>query len=624
VEGALVGVDPGGRLVMALEALAQLCQSDQAGRDMEAQEGFKTMFTLIAIEETPIRARLAILFQRCADTMNRSDNQFVERVIMPQVMYSLSWAQNDDDKCRACGAIAVLAQTIDGADKKLLEEGVPWKLVKWLKAACADGVERLKRALCQAIGELASTQQNMETLMQAGVLEALLQASATEDVATQGMAGTTLARLASWSQDVRDIVLEEGGTKLMLALVDESDDVSVLRLASEGLAFLALNHETRDDFVEPETFAKLQSLAAKDDPAVNYGVAVAMHHALKREKTDFDDDEKAALKRLQLQTEGQVPKEQVDAKYEELREKAKAREAATDAFRVKFVNKEGVKRLLLKLLNASSSLSVHNLIADIMVALAMNQENRGKLVQQGAIKLCLSLGLEETTVEKQTKKPLPWAKGGDKPEVVNHSEVAVKAGLCIAKIAVSTNPALFPADQVGTLIKPLLRAAGDPNELGQFESAMALTNIASLGQEMRSRIVQMGGWRTMEYLCASDNFMVTRAAIGALCNLVLCEEIFRKMLDEDKDWDTRSKFIRIFIVLSGSDDEDTVRYAIGGLANLVAHNDDVAAMAVKCGVIKRMAEALTAASVPCRSLSPLPSGHIRCAVPGLSRVWWSL
>ena len=52
----------------------------------------------------------------------------------------------------------------------------------------------------------------------------------------------------------------------------------------------------------------------------------------------------------------------------------------------------------------------------------------------------------------------------------------------------------------------------DGNELAHFEAALALTNLASLGHELKLTILRNKGWMQMEYLCSSDNLQVSNPA----------------------------------------------------------------------------------------------------------------
>jgi hypothetical protein len=68
---------------------------------------------------------------------------------------------------------------------------------------------------------------------------------------------------------------------------------------------------------------------------------------------------------------------------------------------------------------------------------------------------------------------------------------------------------------------PLLDLVNGESELGQFEASLALTNLASLGPDIKLSIVRNRGWHQMEYLCSSTNTLVQRAATGATLSLSL-------------------------------------------------------------------------------------------------------
>ena len=71
----------------------------------------------------------------------------------------------------------------------------------------------------------------------------------------------------------------------------------------------------------------------------------------------------------------------------------------------------------------------------------------------------------------------------------------------IAKVLVTTNPNLLtPAQRMGA-IAPLLRLCREPksSNLEQFEALLALTNIASVGDDEKARIVNERGIHALEY-----------------------------------------------------------------------------------------------------------------------------
>jgi len=71
-------------------------------------------------------------------------------------------------------------------------------------------------------------------------------------------------------------------------------------------------------------------------------------------------------------------------------------------------------------------------------------------------------------------------------------------------------------------IKPLVQLIkdNDSTSLQQFEALLAITNLGSVSDETKERIVAEKGISTLSYAMFSDHEMVRRAGTEALCNLV--------------------------------------------------------------------------------------------------------
>merc|ERR1719395_130451 len=85
-------------------------------------------------------------------------------------------------------------------------------------------------------------------------------------------------------------------------------------------------------------------------------------------------------------------------------------------------------------------------------------------------------------------------------------------------------------------VRALLRIKGEDDagqalaqrhELLQFEAAMGLTNLLTLGEEAVKRCVQADGWYRLLDLIGGDdgNPMLARAGLEGLCNLTQSTEI---------------------------------------------------------------------------------------------------
>jgi hypothetical protein len=92
---------------------------------------------------------------------------------------------------------------------------------------------------------------------------------------------------------------------------------------------------------------------------------------------------------------------------------------------------------------------------------------------------------------------------------------------------------------------------------------MALTNLASYDESVRTRIVAAKGVKAMEYLQFSDNEMIRRAATEALCNMMYDPSVFESYAKSSS-----SGRLRMMIALCDVEDFETRRAASGCLAIL--------------------------------------------------------
>lgn len=177
--------------------------------------------------------------------------------------------------------------------------------------------------------------------------------------------------------------------------------------------------------------------------------------------------------------------------------------------------------------------SVRNTIAGILLSLSRNPKTRGRLAQQGAVKLLISL----TNTD---------AAAGAEPERLD--ETALTAAHALARILISVNPSLvFPASgfpQITSAIRPLVALLSPPDEgplsdaprnlLPIFESLLALTNLASSPDQSAASTIVRFSWPTesssapsatspvIDSLFLSSNPLITRAATELTCNLTTC------------------------------------------------------------------------------------------------------
>jgi hypothetical protein len=199
------------------------------------------------------------------------------------------------------------------------------------------------------------------------------------------------------------------------------------------------------------------------------------------------------------------------------------------------------------------SIASLTLVVSIVFSLSKTTQIRGKMAQQGAVKLLLhaySVFPEDNVAARRT------------------------TAHALARILISTNPQhIFGGSNplaLTSAIRPLLLLlSDDPNSeqrdlLPIFESLLALTNLASTDDTARNPIIR-NSFPRIEELLLSNNKMVTRATVELLCNLMQSPEGVAKFADGSKQ---ASQRMHILLALTDSEDFATRRAAGGGLASL--------------------------------------------------------
>jgi len=135
----------------------------------------------------------------------------------------------------------------------------------------------------------------------------------------------------------------------------------------------------------------------------------------------------------------------------------------------------------------------------------------------------------------------------------------------LAQVCIVTNPSAFTYSEQLDTVRPLVELLDHRHELLQFEAAMGLTNLLTVSDELRSRAIQADAWRGCRELLFSENEMLQRAGIQALCNFCMAPEILERFADGKAELE-----IKVFIGFCGSDDIETCTASSGALAMLAS------------------------------------------------------
>lgn len=147
---------------------------------------------------------------------------------------------------------------------------------------------------------------------------------------------------------------------------------------------------------------------------------------------------------------------------------------------------------------AKDSEQCKEMLSRIFHALILDQNNRGKLVQQGAGKVGVTETEELSTLEfhkchlVRSKHYRPFALNHSRQVLIPlalENTIAGKAlaSQCLAKLAITMNPeVVYPGQRVLEVVRPLLKLLHpERSALQNFEALMALTNITSVSDSAR-------------------------------------------------------------------------------------------------------------------------------------------
>lgn len=214
------------------------------------------------------------------------------------------------------------------------------------------------------------------------------------------------------------------------------------------------------------------------------------------------------------------------------------------------------------------TVTILGIAAKILHALAREQKHRGKLAQQGAVKLLLQ------TIDR-LQSPTGPAAASDSAQAAIHL-----AAHALARILISVDPnhVFSRAMPAISALRPLtLLLTPDTNSetrdlLPVFESLLALTNLASLEDESVKDALLKQAWDPTQDLLLSSNKLIQRGAVELVCNLMASPSGVAKYADG-----SAAAKQRLHILLALADAEDTAtRCAAGGALAMLTEWDKAA------------------------------------------------
>ncbi|EXJ94571.1 hypothetical protein A1O1_02967 [Capronia coronata CBS 617.96] len=539
------GHDHDGR---ALKGIALLLMADmhrlQSFVDEEAFEAL--MGSLDLRLPADVRGQATLVLSKYFEVANATGQEFLYKYITTHVQ-----RQKGDDLVLAFSAAASLFPVIptmvaelfltDGflssimplLEKHFSSNAVHDAFLLLLNAACIDGACRT--AIAQYCSAWLSQKVGNGTGKQPAVAATVLAKLRTSGVKT----GDQRANRAD--DDVSELV---DLFKNTLA-VEEGRNVSD---SIEGLAYTSLKPEVKEALAKDPAFLKslLGALEANpDSPEIVVG-GLSIISNLTQYAPVLSEEQKK-ISQLKAYANATKP---ADPSPLENDDHVRARCTA--------VVEAGTVALLTKL-NKGRSPAAAQLTDRILLALSRNSKDRGKIAQQGAVKLLISHAQQNLESSESDN---------------------TDAAHALARILISLNPAhLFAAGarpDVTEAVPPLVallksvRSEGLSNDqprdlLPVFESLLALTNLATAPEPYAANSIIKSAWDEIEDLLMGNNKMIRRAACELICNLTVIPTGAEKFADGSKRANTR---LHLLVAMADVDDLPTRRAAGGALAML--------------------------------------------------------
>lgn len=432
-----------------------------------------------------------------------------------------------ESKVRVTAAItALLLGPLDVGNNCIAAPGV----VEMMLAMASSEEELQQRIAAEAIIAAASKKDKCTSIISTGmgILKKLYK-SENDNIRVRALVG--LCKVGSFGGTDSSLRPFSDGTALKLVatcrnfLINPKKDKDLRKWAAEGLAYLTLDAEIKEDLIgDKHAIHSLIDLAKTEQKSVLYGVLTTLVNLTNSyEKQEIIPE----LKELAKFAKQHVPEEHILDSKEHVDK------------RTKILAETGVTVALVAL-SSTESKNSREMISRVFNAICEHQELRGYVVQQGGAKALLKLALDNTE---------------------NGKTIAAQA---LARLGITINPEVaFPGQRAVEVIRPLMSLLHpDCSGLQNFESLMALTNLATISESVRARMIKDGGITAIENYCYEDHVMLKRAGVQCILNLMQSEEAVKVYEKGD-----RVKYLTLCLE---DDDYDTALAAAGTLAMLTS------------------------------------------------------
>jgi len=317
----------------------------------------------------------------------------------------------------------------------------------------------------------------------------------------------------------------------------ESTSFESKKWAAEGLSFLTLDADVKEDLCrDPRALKALFELCKTKDKTVIYGIASTLVNCTNTyEKKEEITPEMIDLAKYSKQ---HIPEEHPKDK----------KECAME--RLQLLVEANMIPALVQLAITDTSIqsdTSKELLCRLLCAVTEVEGNRGAVVAAGGGKALLPLAQEGT---KQGKR------------IASHA---------LARIAINADPRIvFPGQkslECVRVLKQLLHPECEAIET--YETLLALTNLASIDDHHRRRIIREQMICDIESYMLEEHLHLRRSATELMCNMCMSEEFIGIMEQEGHDR------IKLMTLLLAEEDDKTRIAASGSLAMCTNHSEKI-------------------------------------------------
>lgn len=444
-----------------------------------------------------------------------------------------------DDKVRAVKVFTVLLAGPAEVGNTCIGQAGMIEMI--LAMANSDEYSQQKAAL-DAIIAAASKKDKCTAIANLGekVLNGLKE-SKNEEIRLRALVGLSkIGSVGSTDASIRPFAREANprfAKECRAIICRPTPEFKLKQYAIEALAYLTFDGDVKEDLIaDPQALKALfETITFDTNSPVIYSILTIFVNL-----TNSYDKQEISPEQLELAKFAQqhVPEVHAKDKPEVLNKRLEI-----------LANSELVAALVQ--LHSVESKACKELLSRILNSLCEIQHTRGRLVQQGAVKLLMALAQSDT-------KP---------PE-----NYAILASQALARLSITIDPDfVFPGQRLLAVIKPLKKLLRtECTALQNFEGLMALTNIAQCNENARAHILHDNGYSLIETHMFEEHELIKRAAVQCVANLI-------KDLQMIKLYESENDRVKYLVMLCQEEDLETIKAASGALAMLCSVSEKACA-----------------------------------------------